>query len=188
MFKALPSGSTLAVDRRHVTTLVCSTNAVKIVYGAGPMRMARAYVFALELPGGVAQVYAYLGLVERGPHGELQGLLFGNEQHEVVGESSAELLREAVKLVQQQGFKLERVDLGAMSDDARAQATRDLPFENALPFRVGDRAPVGGVIAEATARAEFGTGAYALPVEASRAVGLPGHATVQAVGRILSLF
>jgi hypothetical protein len=188
MFKALPIGSTLAADRRHVTTLFRSVNAQKIGYGAGPMRPARASVFVLELPGGSAQVYVYLGLVEKGPQSEPQGLLFAYDGSEIYHDGVPPVVEEALALVGQQGFEMDRFELVNETDDRRTQLLSDLPFEWVLPFSVGE-AGLPAVRASAQPmRQSLGTGAYAVPVEISTHISLPGRQTVQVIGRLLSLF
>lgn len=188
MFKALPIDSMLAADRRHVTALFRSANAQEIGYGSGPMRPAHASVFLLELPGGSAQVYAYLGLVDKGPQGEQQGLLFVSDTGETLHDGVPPLIDEALELVHQQGFEMARIELVNESDDRRQQLLSDLPFEWAHPFSVAE----GGIpSARPTAkpmRQSLGTGAYAVPVEISSHISLPGRQTVQVIGRLLSLF
>lgn len=189
MFKALPLGSSLGADRRLVSRLLRSSNASKVAFGAGPMRMARASIIAMGLPGGVVQVYVWLGLIEKGSTGEVQGLLFRSDPATVPISAVETVIQQAIALVGQQGFDMRSEEIASANDDRRAQLLADLPFEADLPFAPGDR----GLTGTAPTRpvrddVDFGTGAHARPVEISQAISLPGRETVQVLGRLLSLF
>lgn len=188
MFKALPLGSTLGADRRLVSRLLRSSNASKVAFGAGPMRMARASIVAMNLPGGVVQVYVWLGLIEKGSMGEVQGLLFRSDPASVPASAVETVVQQAIALVGQQGFDMRAEEIGAVSDDRRALLLADLPFEADLPF-AADRGPTPSASGRAARDdVDFGTGAHARPVEISQAISLPGRETVQVLGRLLSLF
>lgn len=211
MFKAQPPGVRIEAALRQLVAVYRSINQQRIALGAGPMRPARATVLGIYQPSGTYTLFVHLGAAEADSDGTHRGLLFRSDPAEVGLGDYERMQREAIEMVEAQGFHMERVDVRNM--DA---AQRDDLLDR-LPLRVLSEPPAdlanAETMAPAASRGEaqprkvpapdaaprlhlgedvmgdaLGTGTYAAPVEISQQVSLSRMQTIEVLGRLLSLF
>ncbi len=185
MFKALEIGSTIDIEPRQLVALERSTNTQQLALGGGPRKPTRAHVIGFyNQETSTYQVYVFLGRLERDRVGKPQGLLFRCDPPVVSVDHYEPLYREAMTMVQSQGFQMQRVPARTLSDHERANALQDLPFVGALS---GPPPPTSGTMSASQLNLQSTREAARIP-EVSREISLPKAHTVQTLGKLLTLF
>lgn len=203
MFKAQPPGVRIDAAIRQLVAVYRSMNQQNIALGNGPMRAARATVLGIYQPSGAYSLYVYLGAVSLEHDGQRRGLLFRSDPGEVGLGDYERLQREAIEMVEAQGFQMDRVDVRNMDADARDAMLSELPLhvlseasaelasaETVAPApRVSTGGPPPRLQLDADERGDaLGTGTYAAPMDISQQISLSRVQTIDVLGRLLSLF
>ncbi len=205
MFKAQPPGVRIDAAIRQLVAVYRSINQQNIALGSGPMRSARATVLGIYQPSRAYSLFVYLGAVSLEQDGQRRGLLFRSDPAEVGLGDYERLQRDAIEMVEAQGFQMERVDVRNLAADARDAMLSELPLhvlseapsklaaaETIAPAptpRVSTGGPPPRLQLDADERGDaLGTGTYAAPMDISQQVSLPRMQTIDVLGRLLSLF
>jgi hypothetical protein len=184
MFKALEIGSTIDLEPQMLVALERSANTQQLALGGGPRKPTRAYILGfLNSAASTYCVYVFLGRLERGRDGQPQGLLFLCDPPNVTVDGYEPLQREAMTMVQSQGFQMQGVTVTTLSDAERLAALHDLPFlaQPASPPPPLGTADAGSASLQSTHRA-------ARIPQVSREISLPEIRAVQTLGKLLTLF
>jgi hypothetical protein len=162
-----------------------STNTQQLALGGGPRKPTRAHVIGFyNRTTTTYRVYVFLGRLERDREGRPPGLLFRCDPQDVPVDHYEPLHREAMTMVQSQGFQMQCVPVSALGDHERSAALQDFPFVDSL----ADSAPPTSAAVSASQLNLRSTRQAAPLAQVSREISLPQARTVQTLGKLLTLF
>lgn len=204
MFKALPTGTQVPGDSRQLVSIQMSLNQQPMAIGGGPMRPTRAYILGTLAQSGAYRAFVYFGLMDVPVESPPQGMLFSHDPMDIDLDTFEEAKFEALEMVQQQGFDMERVEFRGLPPAQQAEFLQRLPIA-AAPVRPPNpqtrptvvnqspppplREPSHSLPPIGSGSGAFGSGfAAAQRVEISQQISLPRAQAIDAFGRILALF
>lgn len=173
MFKALHSGSTIGLAPRSLTTLQRSTNMREMTVGGGKPGPKRAAILGFfDRDADAYRLFVFIGDAHPDEFGQYSGILFQSEPNVVPANDFAVLLHEGGKMVRQQGFEMDTIDLSDLTDIERVAALRGLPFGPPAP-------PTSAKTGRIQARTLS---------DVSGEISLPRAEAISTLGELLSLF
>lgn len=204
MFKALPTGTQIPGDSRQLISMQMSLNQQPMAVGGGPMRPTRAYILGTFTESGTYRAFVYFGLMDVPVESPPQGMLFSHDPMNIDLDTFEEAKFEALEMVQQQGFDMERVEFRGLQPAQQRELLQRLPIA-APPARppnpqtrptVVNQAPPPPVREPAHSLPPIGSGSGAFGsglgvgqrVEISQQISLPRAQAIDAFGRILAMF
>jgi hypothetical protein len=208
MFRALQPGTLIDDSAGRLVALYRSTNTPSMGIGGGPGVPARAHVLGFSRPEGKYRAFVYFGATITTSDAKRTGLLFASQPAELRFDQLDRSIQEAMHMVKEQGFEMEKLEYASMDAAARQQLQEYLPLSdsrlNSRPptSSTGNLPPVGPSAPPLSARVPSGmfqapvgdamvgfhTGHFENAVDISREISLPSMQAVDTLVRMLSLF